>query len=85
VRPGVARRLDRILRGLERLDKLSDMPIDELLERDLTPLLEREVEVVIQGLLDIGEYIISAMGWEPPGGYSEIGAILARHGVLEKH
>ena len=46
-------------------------------------MLEREVEVVIQGLLDLGEYIVSAMGWEPPSRYSEIGLILARHGVLD--
>ncbi len=83
MRPGVARRVDRVLRGLERLDRLAEMSLEDILARDLGPLLEREVEVVIQGLLDLGEYIVSAMGWEPPSRYSEIGLILARHGVLD--
>lgn len=34
-------------------------------------------------MLDLGEYVISAMGWEPPSRYSDIGPILAAHGVLE--
>ena len=59
------------------------MNIEELIERDMTPVLEREVEVTIQGLLDLGGYIVSAMGWEPSGSYSEIGLVLARHGVLD--
>lgn len=74
MRPGVSRRLDR----------LSFMSLGEIEERDLLPLLEREVEVVIQGLLDLGSYIISSSGWAPPSSYSEIGHILARHGVLPK-
>ncbi|BES81797.1 type VII toxin-antitoxin system HepT family RNase toxin [Pyrodictium abyssi] len=84
MRPGVARRVDRILKAIERLDRVAEMGLEELMERDLAPLLEREVEVVIQGLLDIGCYIVSVMGWEPPGSYSEVGAVLARHGVLSR-
>jgi len=83
LRPGTARRVDRLLKALERLDRLTAMELEELIKRDLVPLLEREVEVVIQALLDLGAYIISAMGWEPPSRYSEVGAILARHGVLD--
>ncbi len=51
---------------------------------DLGPLLEREVEVVVQGLLDIGSRIIAVKAWEPPPRYSEIGPILTRHGVLSR-
>ena len=82
MRPGVSRRIDRVLKAIERLDRLVGMGLEGLVERDLAPMLEREVEVTIQGLLDIGEYIVSAMGWEPPSRYSEIGEILARHGVV---
>lgn len=82
MRPGIMRRIDRVLKAVERLDRVTRMRLEDLLEMDLAPLLEREVEVVIQGLLDVGEYIISAMGWEPPSRYSEIGVILARHNVL---
>jgi len=85
LRPGVARRVDRFLAALERLDRLSAMSSSRLMAEDLLPLLEREVrevEVVIQGLLDLGSYIISAMGWEPPARYRDIGPTLARHGVL---
>ena len=83
MKPGVLRRVDRVLGAVERLDRIADMSVEELMEKDLAPVLEREVEVTIQGLLDLGGYIISAMGWEPPGSYSEIGLVLARHGVLD--
>ncbi len=33
------------------------------MERDLVPVLEREVHVVIETLLDIGNRLISSMGW----------------------
>lgn len=82
MRPGISRELDRVLRDVERLDRLAVMSLEEILAKDLGPFLEREVEVVIQGLRDLGEYIIAAMGWEPPSRYSEIGRILANHGVL---
>ena len=84
MRPGITRRVDRLLKALERLDRLASLEVEELMERDLGPMLEREVEVAIQGLLDLGEYIISAKGWEPPSRYSEVGAILARHKVLDE-
>jgi uncharacterized protein YutE (UPF0331/DUF86 family) len=84
LRPGIARRVDRLLKALERLDKLSQASLEELERHDLLPLLEREVEVTIQTLLDIGSYIISSSGWEPPASYGEIGSILSKHGVLEE-
>ena len=48
MRPSTRRRIDRVLKALERIDKLVAMGLDELLENELEPLLEREVEVVIQ-------------------------------------
>ena len=84
MRPSTRRRIDRVLKALERIDKLVAMGLDELLENELEPLLEREVEVVIQGLLDIGEFIISYKGFEPPSKYSDVGRILAKHNVLDK-
>jgi len=79
---GVSRRIDRVYKALRRLEKLLQKSLDEILLDELEPVLEREVEVIVQGLLDLGEYIISRMGWEPPSSYREIALILGKNGVL---
>jgi len=40
--------------------------LDEILENEEEPILEREVEVAIQSLLDLGEQVISLAGFPSP-------------------
>lgn len=39
MKPGVSRRIDRILKALERLDRLANMGLGELYYGDLLPVL----------------------------------------------
>ncbi len=47
--------------------------------RDLT---ERNLEVAIGIILDIGNHVIADYGWESPDKYGQVFAILAEHGVI---
>ena len=82
VSPGLASRISRLKRAIFRLKKYTSMSLETLLEEDIIPALEREVQVAIQALLDIGEYIIAESGWESPQTYRDIAKILLVHEVL---
>ncbi len=71
----------------ECLDKLRKVcqPVDldtyrrDSLIRDIT---ERNLEVAIQAILDIGNHIIAASGWQSPDRYADVLDILTEQGVL---
>ena len=39
--------------------------------------------MAVEALIDLGEFIIAAMNWEPPRSYREVAMVLAKHGVLD--
>ena len=80
---GVSLRLNRLHKALERLRKYASMSLEELEERDLLPALEREVQVVVEALVNLGEHVIARMMWEAPRSYREVAVILREHGVLD--
>ncbi|MDK2463176.1 MAG: DUF86 domain-containing protein [Candidatus Korarchaeota archaeon] len=66
-----------------RLRKLGGMRSELEAEPLLVDSAERNLQVAIEALLDIGSHIIAAKGWSLPSTYAEIGEILGRHGVLK--
>jgi len=77
-------RINRMKQALNRLKRYVELSLDDILEQDLTPSLEREVQVTIEVLLDIGSAIISSMGWGVPSSYREIAILLFKNNVLDK-
>ncbi len=84
VDPGLMARINRMEQALKRLEYYTSLSLDEIREQDLIPALEREVHVVIEALLDIGNNLISSMGWGVPTSYREIAFILMRNNVLDR-
>ncbi|UXD22144.1 hypothetical protein IPA_02095 [Ignicoccus pacificus DSM 13166] len=69
---------------MARLEKLSKIRLSEIFENDLEAILEREVEVAIQALLNLGEQVITLVRLPSPNTYAEIGKILSEAGILSK-
>ncbi len=83
VSEGLLRRLSRFQRALSRLHQLRDSSKEELLSNeDKLDVLENNWRVAVEALLDIGRYIISREGWEPPSSYRDVATILHRHSVI---
>lgn len=83
MRPGLLRRVERIREGLRRLREVAEVPRDQYLSSELLKLAtERDLQVVIEALLDIGHAIISAQDWRIPRTYREVAEILYEYGVL---
>ena len=83
--PGVKARVDRFWRAVKRLGELASTPKRDFVKNaDKVDAAERNLQVAVEALIDVGEFIISRMGWETPRSYREVGEILKRHGVLDE-
>jgi len=82
--PGIKARVERLWRALSRLKELTSRGLDEF-KRDLNVVeaAERNLQVAVEALIDLGEFLIASMNWEPPRSYRDVARILARHGVIE--
>jgi len=76
--------LQRLDECLDKLRKICQ-PIDfDTYRRDslIQDITERNLEVAIQVILDIGNHIIAASGWQSPDRYADVLNILTEQGVL---
>jgi uncharacterized protein YutE (UPF0331/DUF86 family) len=53
-----------------------------LSDEDVQDIAERNLQLAIESILDVGQHIISSAGWEPPEDYAGVFATLREHGVL---
>ncbi|RLF13747.1 MAG: hypothetical protein DRJ97_07505, partial [Thermoprotei archaeon] len=65
--PGIKARVERLWRALSRLKELTSRGLDEF-KRDLNVVeaAERNLQVAVEALIDLGEFLIASMNWEPP-------------------
>jgi uncharacterized protein YutE (UPF0331/DUF86 family) len=78
------RRIDALLRYLDRLEQFSSVPRDVFgREPDTHHLAERYLHLAMESVLDIANHLIADDGLELPETYRDAFVILARHGVLE--
>lgn len=85
VSPEVIRRRLRLLEGyLKKLKRLRDQTkMDVFLsDDDLQDIVERNLQLAIEAILDIGQHIIASSGWEPVEEYADVFTLLHQHGVL---
>lgn len=79
----IIKRLSVLEEAVKRLSSISKIPLEEFLENWLYHSAAlREFQVAIEACMDIGQHLISEMGWEMPRAYKEIPEILARHKVI---
>jgi len=82
--PGVKVRIDRFWRAVRRLKELSDVSKESFIKNDdKIDATERNLQVSIEAMIDVGEFLISYMKWETPKSYREIGEILNKHNVFD--
>ncbi len=77
-------KINRMEQALKRLEYYTSLSFEEVIVRDLTPALEREVHVVIEVLLGLGGSLIASMGFGVPTSYREIAYILMENNVLDR-
>lgn len=81
--PGVKARVDRFRRAVKRLEYFKSYSRDEFtLNEDLVDSCERNLQVAIEALIDVGEALIANLSWRSPKSYREVGVILKEKGVL---
>lgn len=73
---GYLKKLRRIQRAVEKDTFLADS--------DRKDIVERNLNLAIESVLDIGQHIIASSGWEPAEEYADIFEILQQHGVISQ-
>lgn len=71
--------------SLEKLDGITKIPKDEFLRSESAIIQDTakwNFYVVVQGCLDLGNHLISIMGFEAPERYEDIISILEREGIV---
>lgn len=85
VSPEVVRRRLRLLEGyLKKLKRLrAQAKMDAFLsDSDLQDIVERNLQLAIESILDIGQHLIASSAWEPAEDYADVFTILHQHSVL---
>lgn len=79
----VERRLRKLEEYVSFLRELQKVSFDEFLsEHMIQASVERDLQLVIECVLDIGNHIIAAMGYREPARYQDVILILGEEGVL---
>ncbi len=81
VSPRMERRIERFRRIVDRLSYLASKDVGELSDIELDAL-ERNVHVLIEILVDMGNHVIAGKEWERAKTYRDVARILGKHKVL---
>jgi len=87
VAPDVVQKRLRLLEGyLKKLDKIrKTTSLDVFLaDSDVQDIVERNLQLAIESVLDIGQHIISSSGWKPAEEYAGVFKILTDRGVIDQ-
>lgn len=81
----ISRKLRFMKRYVDFLKSHRAISAEELEENyELRSAIERNLELALESMLDIGEMIISEKGFEKPEDYKSVMLILGKEGVLPK-
>lgn len=81
----ISRKLRFMKRYVDFLKSHRAISAEELEENyELRSAIERNLELALESMLDIGEIIISEKGFEKPEDYKSVMLILGKEGVLPK-
>ena len=75
--PGVKARIDRFWRAIKRINQLYSLGLQNFVKNeDALDAGERNLQVAVEALIDVGEALIAKMDWRTPKSYKDIGLIL---------
>ncbi len=81
--PGVKARIDRFWRAIKRINQLYSLGLQNFVKNeDALDAGERNLQVAVEALIDVGEALIAKMDWRTPKSYKDIGLILKERNVL---
>ena len=81
--PGVKARIDRFWRAVRRLEAISSAGEERFASDDnLVDAGERNLQVAIEAVIDVGEALIAYMGWRTPKSYRDVSTVLFENGVI---
>lgn len=81
--PGVKARIDRFWRAIKRINQLYSLGLQNFVKNeDALDAGERNLQVAVEALIDVGEALIAKMDWRTPKSYKDIGLILKEKNVL---
>lgn len=76
-------RIKKIRTAAAKLARYKNMSLDDFVgNSDNTDLAERNLEVAIEAMLDIGNHIIASLDYEKPNDYYDIFVILGKNKVI---
>ncbi|MGC8932212.1 MAG: type VII toxin-antitoxin system HepT family RNase toxin [Candidatus Methanodesulfokora sp.] len=82
--PGVKARIERFWIAIEKLKRLSGTSFDDFRSGDMLDIAERNFQVAIEEIIDVGEHLISQKGWRIPKSYRDVALILHEARVIDK-
>ena len=81
----ILRKISRIRYYLSRIKEHGRIPLQEFLEDVNTQdIILHNLQLSIQGCIDLGSHIVSEEGWGVPGSFSEIFYVLHDKGVIPR-
>jgi len=82
---GVKARIDRFWMAVKRLHEICGVALTIFVsDKNLVDAGERNLQVAIEAVVDVGEALIASMGWMTPKSYRNVGRILIENGVIGK-
>ena len=82
---GVKARIDRFWMAVKRLHEICGVELTTFVgDKNLVDAGERNLQVAIEAVVDVGEALIASMGWMTPKSYRDFGRILRENGVIGK-
>lgn len=68
---------------LARVATRRHLPLDQFLcDRDSQDVVLHNLQLAVQGCIDLGSHLIADQGWGVPGSYAEVFDLLRQHDVL---
>jgi len=82
---GVKARIERFWRAVKRLHEICGVPLTIFVDdKNLVDAGERNLQVAIEAVVDVGEALIACMGWMTPKSYRDVGRILMENRAMDK-
>lgn len=83
--PGVKMRINRFWKSCKRLKELSKYSLNQFKSnQDFIDICERNLHIAIEAVIDVGEVIISHMGWRTPRSYRDVIDILWENNIINR-
>lgn len=86
MRESTLRRIEKMKMGLEKIRRYSEMEMGEILLRpEICDSVERNIQICVEGLVDISRKIISELNWRIPLQYKDTFQVLFENKLINEN